>query len=195
MRLAKNATHGALSGSPQTPPGLLGLVAAGDPTAVSHCIAEYGPLVWSIARRFGPNPTEAEDAVQEIFIELWKHAGRYDPAVASEPAFVTMLARRRMIDRLRRGSQRPQLRPAPDTIAGNESAAIERCSEATIAIGALATLDPHQRRVLSLAIGQGMTHAEIADATRMPLATVRSFVRRALVAVRKRLLARGAAHR
>lgn len=159
--------------------------------AVRQCIAEYGPLVWTVARRFAPSPAEAEGAVQEIFTELWKHAGRYDPAVASEPAFITMIARRRMIDRLRRAERRPQLRPAPDSLAGNEHAAMQRCAEASIAVGVLATLDPHQRRVLSLAIGQGMSHAEIAGAMSMPLGTVKSLVRRALVAVRKRLLAVG----
>jgi RNA polymerase sigma-70 factor, ECF subfamily len=106
-----------------------------------------------------------------------------------------MIARRRMIDRLRRAQRRPQLRPVPDSLIGSEHAAIERSAEASIAVGVLATLDPHQRRVLSLAIGQGMTHAEIAEATSMPLGTVKSLVRRALVAVRKRLLAQGGAQR
>jgi RNA polymerase sigma-70 factor (ECF subfamily) len=167
------------------------LVASGDQTAVRRCIAEHGPLVWTIARRFAPTPAEAEAAVQEIFIELWKHAGRFDPAVASEPAFITMIARRRMLDRLRRAERRPQLRPAPDALAGNEHAAMQRCAEASIAVGVLATLDPHQRRVLSLAVGQGMAPAEIAAAMSIPESTVKSLVRRALVAVRKRLLASG----
>ena len=157
-----------------------------------QCVARYGALVWSIARRFAPTEPEAEDAAQEIFIELWKHAGRYDPSRASEASFITMLARRRMIDRLRRAQRRPQLQPAPDTlISGETHADIERSAEAALAASVLATLDPRQRRVLSLAIGQGMTHAEIAEATDLPLGTVKSLVRRALVAVRKRLRARG----
>lgn len=167
---------------------LLGQVAAGDPTAVRRCVAAYAPLIWSIARRFAPTPAEAEDAVQEIFIELWKHAGRFDPALASEPAFVAMVARRRMIDRLRRAQRRPALKPVPESLASEQHTAIERCAEASLAASALATLNPRQRRVLSLAIGQGMTHAEIAAATDLPLGTVKSLVRRALVAVRKRLL-------
>jgi len=146
--------------------------------------------VWSIARRFAPTEPEAEDATQEIFIELWKHAGRYDPSAGSEATFITVLARRRMIDRLRRAERRPKLSPAPDALASTEThAQIERSVEASIAAGVLATLEPRQRRVLSLAIGQGMTHSEIAAATDMPLGTVKSLVRRALVAVRKRLRA------
>lgn len=156
-----------------------------------ECIDDYGPLVWSIARRFAPTTSDAEDAVQEIFLELWKQAGRYDPALASEPAFITMIARRRMIERLRRAERRPQPKPVPDTFTGVEGSIVERCPEVTIAAGVLATLEPRQRRVLSLAIGQGMTYVELAEATAMPVDKVKSLVRRALVAVRKRLLARG----
>jgi RNA polymerase sigma-70 factor (ECF subfamily) len=162
---------------------------------VRQCIYDYGPLVWSIARRFAPTTGDAEDAVQEIFLELWKHAGRYDPALGSEPTFVTMIARRRMIERLRRAEQRPQLKPAPDTFSGVEDSLVERCPEVAITAGVLATLDPRQRRVLSLAIGQGMTYAELAEATAMPIDKIKSLVRRALVAVRKRLLAHGSEQR
>ena len=63
---------------------MLARVAAGDPAAARLCIAEFGPLVWSIARRMAPSTAAAEDAVQDIFIELWKQAGRYEPAAASE---------------------------------------------------------------------------------------------------------------
>ncbi|MFO7567286.1 MAG: sigma-70 family RNA polymerase sigma factor [Enhygromyxa sp.] len=184
---AKSATQRALSGSRQP---LLAQVAAGDPVAVRQCIVEYGPLVWSIARRFASTRVEAEDAVEEIFLELWKRVGRYDPALASEPAFVAMLARRRMLER-RPDQRRPRIRPSSEDFAGLERAGLERCPEAALAASVLANLDPPQRRVVSLAVGQGMSHAELAQASDMPLASVKSLVRRALVAVRKRLLARG----
>jgi len=186
----KNATTSALAGSPQA---LLGLVAAGDAAAVRQCIASYGPVVWTIARRFAPASEsglgEASEAVQEIFVDLWKHAGRYDPKLGSEQAFVVVLARRRMLDRLQRAEQRPAIVPVPETLAGDDLVVVERCVEAEIAAGVLAPLDPHQRRALSLAIGQAMTHAQIAELTGMPLAPVKSLIRRALVAVRKRVLA------
>lgn len=140
-----------------------------------------------------PSSAHAEDAVQEIFVELWKHAGSYDPDQASEPAFVTMIARRRMIDRLRRAERRPQIKPMPDALVGEQHDAIERCAEASLAASTLAALDPRQRRALTLAIGHGMTHAEISTLTEMPIGTVKSLVRRALVAVRNRLLEFGQA--
>ncbi|KIG15659.1 RNA polymerase sigma-70 factor [Enhygromyxa salina] len=143
--------------------------------------------MWSIARRFAPDASG--EAAKEIFVELWKHAGRYDPRAGSEPAFITTIARRCVIDRLRSAKPRPKLKPSPDSLASSEQhTASERCVEAAIAAGVLATLDPRQRRILSLAVGQGMTHEEIASTTATELGTVKSLVRRALIAVRKRVL-------
>jgi RNA polymerase sigma-70 factor (ECF subfamily) len=184
-RGAKSAIHRALTAPRQT---LLGHVAAGDRAAVRQCISRYGPLVWSLARRFAASEVEAEDAAREIFVALWSHAARFDPAVVSEPVFITMVARRCMIERLRQAAQRPALRPAPDSLASSEQhTEFERCAEARTAAGVLATLEPRQRRVLSLAIGQGMTFAEVAEITGVPIKEVKLLVRRALVAVRKRL--------
>jgi RNA polymerase sigma-70 factor (ECF subfamily) len=89
-------------------------IAAGDPGAASDCLARYGGLVWSLARRFLSNVADAEDAMQDVFIELWKNAGRYDPSRASEPTYVTMIARRRLIDRKRKAGRAPPAQPLPD---------------------------------------------------------------------------------
>ncbi len=80
---------------------LLQRIAQGDESAVPACLAAYGGLVWSLARRYASDPSDAEDAAQEVFIELWRHAGRFDPAVASEATFVATVARRRLLDRAR----------------------------------------------------------------------------------------------
>jgi RNA polymerase sigma factor (sigma-70 family) len=165
------------------------LVAAGDRAAIRQCIARHGPIAWAIARRFAVSDQEARAAVVDIFDELSRRAGDYDPDAISEPAFITMIARRWMIETLWR-EQRPTLKP--DALSEGEAVmGIERCVEASIAAGVLASLDPHQRQILSLAIGQGMTHAEVAEATAAPVEVVKSLVRRALVAVRKRLQAGG----
>lgn len=167
---------------------LLARVAAGDPAAARLCLAEFGPLVWSIARRMAPSPAEAEDAVQDIFIELWKQSGLYEPTRTSEPAFVAMVARRRMLDRLRGLERRAQPRPQPDSLVGEQQDAIERCAESALAASTLAALDPSARRILSLAVGHGLTYAETAALAEAPVESVKSLVRRALVAVRKRML-------
>jgi RNA polymerase sigma-70 factor, ECF subfamily len=87
---------------------LLHRLCAGERAAVDEALATWGPLVWSIARRHHPDRTEAEDAVQEIFIDLWRTARRFDPAVGSEATFVATVAHRRCIDRHRRTQARPR---------------------------------------------------------------------------------------
>lgn len=73
---------------------LLARIARGDAGAVRECIARCGGLVWSLARRFSLTSQDAEDAVQEIFLEIWKHAGRHDPEKGSEKVFVAVTLER-----------------------------------------------------------------------------------------------------
>lgn len=163
-------------------------VASGDKSAVEACIARYGGLVWSLARRFSRSPSDAEDAVQDIFVDLWKSAGRYDPRVASEAAFVTVIARRRLIDKRRQSARRPDTEPLPETRElVSLSPDAELCSEAAQASRALEQLRPEQRDVLVMSTVHGLTHDEIATSTGMPLGTVKAHVRRGLIRVRELL--------
>jgi RNA polymerase sigma-70 factor (ECF subfamily) len=170
---------------------LLPRIAAGDQAAVRECISRYGGLVWSLARRFLSNAADAEDAVQDIFIELWRNAGRYEAAKASESTFVTVVARRRLIDRRRRAGSRPDALPLPETLTtrgtGDGFAAVDRADEARLAAAALDDLREDQRRVLHMAIYRGLTHEEIAHETGMPIGTVKTHVRRGLLRVRDAL--------
>ncbi|RYE91360.1 MAG: sigma-70 family RNA polymerase sigma factor [Myxococcales bacterium] len=168
------------------PRPLLHRVASGEPGAVADCVTCYGAVVWSLARRLSPD--DADDAVQEIFIDLWRSAGRFDPGLQSEVSFVAMIARRRLIDR-RRQRQR---RPAPDSLDGLDPAApgtpSEDRAEAAIALRALDTLRPEQREVLVMSAVQGLSHEEIAQQKQLPLGTVKAHARRALLRVRALLL-------
>jgi RNA polymerase sigma-70 factor (ECF subfamily) len=134
---------------------ILPLVANGDRKAVSLCIRRYGPLVWSIARRMSPTPSDAEDAVQEIFLDIWRHAGRFDRTLGSEKVFVATLARRRLIDRLRsmrtRLSTETPLDDIPEPEAETDTLT-ERDAEIRHARAVLATLPIPQQRVISLSL-------------------------------------------
>lgn len=173
------------------PPPLLTRVAQGDPNAVAECVDRYGALVWSIARRFASDPDDAEDAVQEAFIELWRKAERYDAARSSEPTFVALVVRRRLIDRVRMRAthHRDQHLPEEFDAASDLSATepVEVADEARRAAQALAELRPEERRVLELSIYQGLTHEQIARAVSMPLGTVKTHVRKGLARVRELL--------
>ena len=162
--------------------------------AMQECIDQYGGLVWSLARRLSVDPAEAEDGVQDVFIELWKHAERFDPNVASETTFVAMIARRRLIDRQRsRTARQSHVRTAselPEPASPPEDPAPERSDEAGRAAEAMRQLSPDQQRVLTLAIQYGLTHQQIAAHTSLPLGTVKTHARRGLMKVREILESR-----
>ncbi len=167
---------------------ILKRIAAGDKTAVQDCLDHYGGLVWSLARRMSSNTDEAEDAVQEIFIDVWKNAARFDETQSSETTFVAMIARRRLIDRLRKTNRQPNVNSLDDILA--EPASVKNLDmqvgvEAREAAAAMKNLRPEQRQILHLSIVQGYSHQEIADALDMPLGTVKTHARRGLIQVRE----------
>ncbi|MCK6486484.1 MAG: sigma-70 family RNA polymerase sigma factor [Phycisphaerae bacterium] len=177
-------------------PTLLQRVAAGEPAAVGECIDRYGGLIWSLARKLVGANADAEDAVQEVFIDLWRSADRFDPNVASEPTFVAMIARRRLIDSKRRRTRRPdqgQSIPVEDVDVPSgeqESGAAERAEEASRAAAAIRELRPEQQEILRLSVYEGWSHQRIADHLQVPLGTVKTHVRRGLIRVRE-LIQRG----
>ncbi len=163
-------------------------IAMGDSAAVRECIAQYGALVWSLARRLSRSPSDAEDATQEIFLDIWRSAGRFDPSQGSDKVFIAMIARRRLIDRLRKTSAEPPMDPVEvlDTVAwADAGSASETSIEAEQATRALAELGPEQRQVLELGLLHGLSQSEIAIRLSMPLGTVKSFMRRGLIKVRE----------
>lgn len=167
---------------------LLARVAAGDQAAVQACLEQFGSLVWSLARRFISNQADAEDAVQEIFIDLWSSAARYDSSKASETTFVALLARRRLIDRLRKSRREPrmeELEAAADLEGPDRRPDIALGVDAARAARLIRTLRPEQQQVIKLAVYEGHTHQSIADALQIPLGTVKTHLRRGLLKVRE----------
>ena len=174
------------------PAPLLARVAAGDPESVRECIDRFSSLVWSLARRFTSSPADAEDAVQEIFIDLWSSASRYDCDKASETTFVATLARRRLIDRLRRSRRAPtmeDLSAAAEVVDADPPPDVAVRDDAARAARLLHTLVPDQQRVIRLAVYEGHTHQSIADALQLPLGTVKTHLRRGLLKIREAMKA------
>ncbi|HEY2847384.1 MAG TPA: sigma-70 family RNA polymerase sigma factor [Pyrinomonadaceae bacterium] len=167
---------------------ILKRIAEGDALAVQECLKTYGGLVWSLARRMLRNSDEAEDAVQEIFVDVWRNADRFDESKASETTFIAMLARRRLIDKIRYSQRRLSPDSLDDVLLEPFTRAdktVETCVEAEQAAEAMRTLRPEQQQVLRLSIVQGMSHQEISEATGMPLGTVKTHARRGLLQVRE----------
>ncbi len=175
-RMAASSTHAS------SPAPLLPLVAAGEVEAFRRVIDTYGGLVFSMARRFIHQ--EAEDAVQEIFLDLWKNAARFDPAVAKETTFVMMIARRRLIDRTRKRNAQIDTKRDAMPVVVDEAPRPDIAVEAGQAARALDKLSPEQREVVLLSVCYGHSHSEISQLLQMPLGTVKAHVRRGLLAVR-----------
>ncbi len=154
---------------------LLFRVANQECMAIELVLERYGSLVWSLARRFCGNVVEAEDAVQEIFLEVWRSAGRYNPDLASESTFISTIARRRLIDRRRKAERRPDPVPLPEELVAKDPGVdrAELADEASRVIDALEQLRPDQKKVLELSIYKGLTHEKISSSTGMPLGTVK----------------------
>jgi len=167
---------------------ILQRIAGGDQAAVQECLKSYGGLVWSLARRMLRNTEDAEDAVQEIFLDVWKNAERFDESQASETTFIAMIARRRLIERIRHVQRRISADSIEDILAEpstRDDKVMQTNVEAREAAKAVDQLRPEQRQVLQMSIVHGLSHQEIADATGMPLGTVKTHARRGIIQVRE----------
>ena len=168
--------------------GILQRIAAGDRAAVDECLKKYGGLVWSLSRRMLRNSDDAEDAVQEIFVDVWKNAAKFDESRSSETTFIAMIARRRLIDRIRSTSRRISADALDEVMAEPVDRAdrtMQTSLEANDAVKALNSLRPEQQEVLRLSIVQGLSHQEIADRIGIPLGTVKTHARRGILQARE----------
>ncbi|MBT8486468.1 MAG: sigma-70 family RNA polymerase sigma factor [Phycisphaerales bacterium] len=170
---------------------LMHRVAAGDEEAVGELYDRFGPLIYKVAWQFHPSHAEAEDAVQEIFVRLWKTADRFDPRRAKLVTWVMLIARRHLIDRLRRSSVRPSLIPlegepppsGPDPDPGAPAQTTEFNTRIRKRLDELPEL---QRTVIERAYLQGYTLREISEQLEAPLGTIKSALSRGLARLRER---------
>lgn len=182
-----------------SPAPLLPRVATGDPAAVRECLDRFGPLVWSLARQHSRSRSDAEDAVQDIFVDLLGSAKRFDGARGTESGFVAMIARRRLIDLARRRTVRAiesttegQRGSDPGATAIDPRAvaralAAEELLDAKAVVRAIEALPDAERDVLLLSTLGGRSYSEIAEEKGLPLGTVKTYARRGLLRARAAL--------
>ncbi|RLS54443.1 MAG: sigma-70 family RNA polymerase sigma factor [Planctomycetota bacterium] len=167
---------------------LLPRIANGETAAIDECLDRYGGLVWSLARRLSPSLSDAEDAVQEIFLDVWKNANRFREEVASEVTFVAMLARRRLVSRMRQSQRDVGAQPIDESTLQYASppqpARLDITEEATQATACLERLKRDERQVLELSIYHGLPQSQIATRIGLPLGSVKSHARRGLSQLR-----------
>jgi RNA polymerase sigma-70 factor, ECF subfamily len=160
-------------------------LAAGDHLALAEAFDRLAPAVYSGALRFIGHHAAAQDVVQDVFVELWTHPGRYDPDAGSLRGYLTMQARHRAVDlvraelrRVARQERSSRLEPGqPDTSPCEQIIASEAAAAVRAAVG---KLPESQRRIVELAYFKGLTCREAAKAAGIPEGTAKSRLRLAL---------------
>jgi len=161
---------------------LIQRAAAQDREAFSQLYDRFSSLVFSLAMRLLRAQSDAEDLLQEVFMQVWRQAGSYSQERGSPEAWIINIARSRAIDKLRSIRRRDKSFVLTDDPAGAESADnVESTvgdSESKLAMNsALANLPEAQRKVLELAYFDGLSQTEIAERLKEPLGTVKTRMR------------------
>lgn len=172
---------------------LLERIAAQDEEALAQLYDAVLGRVHGLVRRIVRDPRTAEEVSGDVFFQIWRQAGRYDPARGHPLGWILTIARTRALDGLRRMDEAI---PHPDPAAlALEPAAVEKGPQEVFGVeqdvsrlrAAVEGLEPLPRQLLALAYFRGLTHEEIAAHSNLPLGTVKSHIRRALSALRAAL--------
>lgn len=171
---------------------LMRRVASNDQLAAGELYDRFASLVFRLAFQSMPTRADAEDAVQEIFIRLWRTADRYDPKRAALVTWVMLISRRHLVDRLRRTKARVRALPLDEKLSeplrgrtptSEDMEQHERFGQLMARVQDLPEL---QRTVVTRAYLGGQTLRQIGEELNTPLGTVKSALSRALVRLRER---------
>ncbi len=164
---------------------LLALVQSGDEPAMAALFDRYSRLVYSVALRVLRDPAAAEDVLQEVFMQIWRNPDSFSAARGSLGGWLSIVARNRSIDTLRRKRPSVDVDDVPLASSFNLADEAERNSLMERARGVIVQLPKEQRKTLEMAFFDGLTHSEIAEITGDPLGTVKTRIRSALLTLRK----------
>jgi len=182
-----------LSSGDETLAGLLLRVTRNNEAALAELYDRTCPHVYGLALRIVREPSAAEDITQEVYMQVWRRADAFDASRGTVLSWIVTIARSRALDRLRsskallcRESSGEDLNsfciPAP-----NPEHASSRSERVQLVRQFLSQLPADQRRVIELAYFDGLTHNEIAGQTGLPLGTVKSRIRYAMIQLRQQL--------
>jgi RNA polymerase sigma-70 factor (ECF subfamily) len=172
---------------------LLTRVAAGDHDAFASFYDRTSRTVYGIVLHIVRDRAQAEEVAQEVYVDAWRAASRFDAAHGSPAAWLNTIAHRRAVDRVRsteRRAQREQrhFREDPgDTVVRDASDIAVALDESTRVRNALNALPEVQRKALLLAYFDGLSHRDIAESLQVPLGTVKTRIRDALIRLRAQL--------
>lgn len=179
---------------------LLGRAGLGDRAAFATLYERTSAHLFAVILRIQKDRAQAEDILQEVYVNVWRSAQSFDAAQSQPLTWLTSIARNRAIDSLRRAQTQPQIQAAPTSGGDDEQDAdvyeqvaddsdgplelLSRASDARALSRCMQDLSAAQRQSVALAFFDGLSHAEVAEQMRQPLGTVKSWVRRALLALK-----------
>jgi RNA polymerase sigma-70 factor, ECF subfamily len=173
---------------------LLARVAARDLQALSDFYDDTSTPLFSVALRILGDTSEAEEVIQDVFVQIWEKAPTFETVLGSAFHWALSITRHRAIDRLRSRQRRSRLterleetgsaEPAPVAIP---DATILETEDAAAVRNALSTLPADQRQAIEMAFFGGLTHPEIAETLHEPLGTIKARIRRGLLKLREAL--------
>ena len=173
---------------------LLRGISEGDRYAFSCFYDNYSRLLFSIAFRILNDQKEAEDVLQEVFLQIWDKAGSYKPELGKPSSWAVTLTRNKAIDYIRAGQRRSRLLELastellvrqPGAAAANES--VRGRDGAELITSAVSELPADQRRAIELAFFTGLTQHEISETLQEPIGTIKARIRRGMLKLRGRL--------
>lgn len=184
----ETTTRTATTADRQHLSGLLRSLAAGDRPALAELYRRTSAKLYGVCLRLLADEGEAQDVLQDVYLTVWRRAASFDPAKSSPITWLCVVARNKAIDRLR--SPRPKL-------AGVEEAAgvsderpgaveiIEQRQQASRLADCLERLDEAPRKAIREAFFAGATYSDLAKRDSVPLGTMKSWIRRALLRLRE----------
>lgn len=181
---------------------LLARAGLADRAAFATLYEQTSAHLLGVVLRINRDRAQAEDILQEVYVNVWRAAQSFDAAQSQPLTWLTSIARNRAIDSLRRTNTQPRLQtnfsnPSSgndsedsdvyDTVASDAPGPLDllsRASDARALASCMEGLSAQQRQSVALAFFDGLSHAEVADNMRQPLGTVKSWVRRALMSLK-----------
>lgn len=168
---------------------LVTAIRSGDQSAMAALYDRYSSIVYAVALRVLQDTGAAEDVLQDIFMQLWRHPGAFDASRGNMAAWLAVIARHRAIDALRRRRPENDIADVIVSVEPDFASDADRSRAMEKVRGALNTMPPPQKSALEMAYFEGLTHSEIAEKTGEPLGTIKTRIRTGLLSLRKVLAA------